>query len=1690
MRRLRRSQVRRSPEQPVAASRGFPALHWFAPSSASRFPAGLHYLEELENRTLLSVVPVGAQFEVNTYTQGPQQTAAPPQQYAPQKTVAISPSTGNYVITWSSQNEDGSGWGVYAQMYSASGTPIGTQFQVNTYTQGDQEDSAVAMNAAGDFVITWASNGEDGNGWGVYAQMYSAAGTPIGSQFQVNTYTQSDQMNPSIAMDAAGDFVIAWSSNGEDGAGWGVYAQLYNAAGAPVGSQFQVNTYTQGDQEYPAVAMDPAGNFVVTWSSNGEDGNGWGIYAQMYNTAGTPVGSQFQVNTYTQGDQEYSSVAMDAAGAFVITWSSNGEDGSGWGVYAQTYSAAGTPVGTQFQVNTYTQGDQEYSSVGMDRAGDFMIAWSSNGEDGSGWGIYAQAYNAQGVAQGAQFQVNSYTQSDQEWPSVSMAPDGEAVAVWNSNNEDGNAWGVYAQQYTENGVPDPLSASGTTIDATEGQRFTGVVASFTDPDLLGTPSDYSATITWGDGNSSAGTITATGAGSYNVTGTNTYLEAGAYPITVTIDDLIGDSTTAHSTAHVADAALTAHGVPISATEGTPFSGLVATFTDANPYATTADFSASITWGDGQSSVGTITPGGGGSFNVSGNNTYVKAGSYDVTVTILDVGGRNARATSVATVADAALQATGETITAPAGTPFTGVVATFTDGNPFATSSDFTATIDWGDGTTTSGSVRSASGGGFQVSGTHTYTQVETFAYSVFIQDINGGQATAGGTANVAGSGIVATGVPIYTTEQARFSGPVATFTDSDPTVTAGDFTITIDWGDGGTSAGTVTSSGSEFVIDGTHVYTNPGTYSVTIYSASGNGDAATTATVADAPLTASGRSFNVTAGERFGAVVATFMDPGSNGTVTPYTATIDWGDGDVTSGTVGLRNGVFGVWGRHQYAEAGLYTVSVYIQDSGGSTATTTANARVDDAPINGRGQSFTATEGAAYSGPVATFTDGNPLASPTDFTATVHWGDGQTATGAVTESGGVFTVSAAHSYAEAGSYSVEVVMQDVGGSRASVSATATIADAPLSASGRSLTGVEGTTFSGVVATFTDENPLATSADFSAVIDWGDGHTSAGAITENAGVFSVAGTNTYAEAGAYTVEVSIHDAGGSTAAASTLARITPAPLSASGRPFEATPGDPFTGTVATFTDGNPLARPADFSVTIDWGDGSISSGSVTASSGGFSVTGSHVYAVAGSDTVQIEIQAHDGAHASASATATVSGTSISAHGESFTVIEGSPYTGDVASFTDGDPLAIPADFNATITWGDGHTSNGEIRESSGVFEVAGSHAYAEAGVYNATVVVRDPLGGTAAAHATAAVGDAALSGNALPLYVTPDSPFTANVATFTDANPEAVAADYVATIVWGDGTTSPGTVSADGNGGFDVTASHQFRAGAYVTAIDVAEVGGARLIMQENVDVVAVAPHTPPSNPPEPGAGTQSSGGRAGSPPANNGGDKHKDIQSPVPFTVLNDTGNENLPAEDGLLSATTGDALNNLLLTAGFTMPDFSARPTSPGYHWFSGEELSLEDPPVKKSAAASASPAPITAAPAVVSHAAVQAAPAAPQLAAARTAPVLPPPLLADAVVQPIGFAQQHALDDFRISGFKTPVLVAKAGPVVITSVVASVGYVLLSSRGSLWILSVVTARPLVWKRYDPVDVLFAWEEEKKRRRERQETLQTIVQ
>jgi hypothetical protein len=333
---------------------------------------------------------------------------------------------------------------------AACAQPVGSEFQVNAYTTSYQHDPSVASDANGNFVIVWSSLTQDGSGFGVFGQRYDSAGGTLGSEFRVNSYTTDHQTAPSVASDASGNFVVVWMSYLQDGSGFGIFGQRFDSGGLPQGGEFRVNTYTTRWQSGGRVTSDASGNFVVVWYGNGP-GDSPGIFGQRYDSAGVAQGDQFRANSFTTGGQAVPSVASDASGNFVVVWYGNGLDDTP-GIFGRRYDSAGGTLGSEFRVNSYTTSTQNFPRVAADASGNVLIGWNSLLQDGSDYGAFGQLYDSEGVAQGKEFQINSFTFDGQQSASLGATGTNQFVVAWESDGQDGDHLGIFGQRYDFSGA--------------------------------------------------------------------------------------------------------------------------------------------------------------------------------------------------------------------------------------------------------------------------------------------------------------------------------------------------------------------------------------------------------------------------------------------------------------------------------------------------------------------------------------------------------------------------------------------------------------------------------------------------------------------------------------------------------------------------------------------------------------------------------------------------------------------------------------------------------------------------------------------------------------------------------------------------------------------------------------------------------------------------------------------------------------------------------------------------------------------------------------------------------------------------------------------------------------------------------------------------------------------------------------
>jgi hypothetical protein len=364
---------------------------------------------------------------------------------------------GSFVVVWRNFDEEPvpvSRFKIQGRVYGSDGSPTGPDAILDGEDPAGcywgspggcrRDEPSVAVGGEGDFVVVWRSAGFGSNlptpgpfSQGISGRRFTADGTPLSAEFVVRPVDNGfEVLSPDVAIEPDGGFVVAWTEDVvpfSDSGNLEIFAQRYDPNGVPSGPTFQVNGHTLDGQMRPTVAGVPGGGFLVVWQSRGsaeDDSSGTSIQARRYDASGVPTGPDRQVNSFTTGNQLRSAVGVGADGDFMVvweSWGSSGTDGADSSIQARRFTADGTAIGPEFQVNRGTEGPQQFPAVAVEPDGDFLVAWWSSG------GIWARAFDAEGTAVGPDLPINSTGVATSMSPAVAAAPGGDYVVAWASD---------------------------------------------------------------------------------------------------------------------------------------------------------------------------------------------------------------------------------------------------------------------------------------------------------------------------------------------------------------------------------------------------------------------------------------------------------------------------------------------------------------------------------------------------------------------------------------------------------------------------------------------------------------------------------------------------------------------------------------------------------------------------------------------------------------------------------------------------------------------------------------------------------------------------------------------------------------------------------------------------------------------------------------------------------------------------------------------------------------------------------------------------------------------------------------------------------------------------------------------------------------------------------------------------------
>ena len=420
-----------------AASMAVAGLPIGKTSITASFQATSDLAGSTSNAATITVDPRnGAQFRANSRTAGSQQLPA-----------VAALKAGGSVVVWASKDQDGSSWGIYGQRYTATGAKAGAEFRVNSTTSNAQSYPVIAATTDGGFVTAWLGSDAAGKSTGIRAQRWTAAGVRAGTEFRVDTTVGSKQSAPAIAASPKGGFLVAWVSNTGAGTTYVVRSQAYAATGKKLGGEVRVNATTLPVLTSPAtVAALDNGTWGLAWTRAAKVGAKPIVVAQRLTAAGARSGAEIAVTSATFAQSDPVAIRLVGEG-FLVAWVSQGQDGSGKGIYAQRYAATGARLGTTFRINTRTASDQAEPALAARLDSGFVAAWTSTGQDGSGKGVYGRIYNAGATAAEAEFRLNTTTANNQSQPAVAVLSPIGFLAAWTSLGTDGGLEGIYGQRF-------------------------------------------------------------------------------------------------------------------------------------------------------------------------------------------------------------------------------------------------------------------------------------------------------------------------------------------------------------------------------------------------------------------------------------------------------------------------------------------------------------------------------------------------------------------------------------------------------------------------------------------------------------------------------------------------------------------------------------------------------------------------------------------------------------------------------------------------------------------------------------------------------------------------------------------------------------------------------------------------------------------------------------------------------------------------------------------------------------------------------------------------------------------------------------------------------------------------------------------------------------------------------------------
>lgn len=349
--------------------------------------------------------------------------------------------TSSYLAVWSSYLHDGSSGTIVARKFGQQGMELNPEFQVNQMTLGNQTAPAVAADTDGNLIIVWQSPSihEDTD---IFARCYDPNGQATTSEFQVNTHTQGEQTLPRIDTLNDGQFIMVWESeNLPHHTRKAICGRLFHSNGQPASNEFIASDTPSFTCRFADVTANSRDNLVITWL---EDRTTDAVKMRRFTSDGTPLAPSNKVNTEGFKSITWPTCDMNSRGQVIVTWDGDPKKASDDNIHARCYDPNGNPLGDAFLVNNYTAGAQRNPAVSITRSGKALFTWETTTADNDK-DIRVRLFSINGQALTEEYTINKTRPGDQTEPTVLLSENRDLLILWQSKNQDGSGWGIYAK---------------------------------------------------------------------------------------------------------------------------------------------------------------------------------------------------------------------------------------------------------------------------------------------------------------------------------------------------------------------------------------------------------------------------------------------------------------------------------------------------------------------------------------------------------------------------------------------------------------------------------------------------------------------------------------------------------------------------------------------------------------------------------------------------------------------------------------------------------------------------------------------------------------------------------------------------------------------------------------------------------------------------------------------------------------------------------------------------------------------------------------------------------------------------------------------------------------------------------------------------------------------------------------------